>query len=456
MSALPAPALAIPPHNVDAERTVLGAMLVDNAAMDSVSDLEPSEFYREAHRRVFSAMLRLRDTGAAVDLVTLKDELARTGMLDKIGGAAYLGSLVDGLPRMSKVGQWAKIIRRNALCRRVALVADKMHEAATEADQEPEGLIERSIGALLALAGKAGGEGFLDNKELTKRALREIEDQANSPDGILGLRTGLIDLDRRLQGIRPGQLGIIAGRLKSGKSVLALQLAEYVADVATAEKKGRAVLFTLEMSGVALTKRRLASRALVPVNLLHAAEGRLRDEKWADLVKAANRVSAPDLMLCSSAYTVPRMRSLCRQVQAEHGLVLVVVDYLQLTKATRKHDKRHSEVAEVSADLKRLAIDLDVPVVAVAQLNRAPEGRKDKTPTMADLADSDALGRDCDWAVLIHRDPKGAGKHEADLIVGANREGWTGSVRVHFAGFATIFQNAAPTVEEALAHEEHD
>lgn len=441
------PPVATLPHNADAERTVLGACLLDNAALESVADLEPQDFYGQAHRLLFASMRRLAESGVAVDTVTLKDDLARTGNLDKVGGPVYLGSLLDGLPRMSKVGQWARIIRRNALFRRIATVATKMHEAALEADQQPEAVIERGMGALLALAGKVGAEGFLDNRELVKRALREIEEQANAPDGILGLRTGLADLDRRLQGIRPGQLGIIAGRLKSGKSVLALQLAEQVADAVSSQGHGRVVFFTLEMSGVALTKRRLASRSEVNVGRLFTAPPGLREARWGEVVKASGKVASPDLMLCSSAYTVPRMRGLCRQVQAEHGLALVIVDYLQLTQATRKHTQRHAEVAEVSSALKHLAMDLNVPVVAVAQLNRAPEARKDKRPSMADLADSDSLGRDCDWAVLIHRDPPKAGEQAkegiADLIVAANREGPTGDCRVLFAGFATTFKNLA-------------
>jgi len=454
------------PHSPDAERAVLAAILLDNAALATVGELEPREFYAPAHGRIFDAMQRLASAGEPVDAVTLVNALKRSGHLEAAGGPAYLGRLIEGMPRVANVAQWAREIRKHALSRRLAATARKLHDAALERGAEPEAVIERGLGALLALAGRASEEGFVSNAEVTKRAVVEIEQQAAAPGGVLGLRTGLDDLDRRLQGIRPGQLGLIAARLGSGKSILALQVAERVLldQIGHAEemrrrgeggpRASRVAVYSLEMSDVAITKRRLAHRAAVPVSALHAMRPEEREQALARIAWAFDWVSRPELMLSTSAYTVQRMRALCRQVQAEHGLALVVVDYLQLVRAQQRHERRYLEVAEVSGDLKALAQDLRVPVVAVAQLNRAPEGRADKRPTMADLADGDSLGRDCDWAILINKEPppkkgepRDANKGIAELILDKNRDGWTGPVRVRFAGHISAFQALSHAAE---------
>lgn len=443
------------PSNPEAERTVLGAVLLDNAAFDSAAQLiRREDFYSPAHGRIFEAMADLVRRGAPVDPVTLKAELVAGSALDRIGGQAYIAGLIDGVPRLSNVEQWCRIVRGHAVRRSLIRMASHLADASYDTDREPDDVIAKALDRLTALSRRVSPGEWLDNTQLYKAALHEIDLQSNEPDGILGLRTGLVDLDRKLQGIRRGQLGIIAGRLKSGKSVLAVQVAESVVSAAEIGEswagEGHVRVFSLEMSGIQLTKRRMSSAARVSLNRLHTQHPEQRTEAWAALARTAPRIQDGRLRISTQARRVDEMAAMLRREQARHPLALVVVDYLQLVEAQQRHRARHEAVAEVSASLKRMAVDLDVPVIAVAQLNRAPEARKDKTPCMADLADSDALGRDCDWAVLIHRDPpplKGqdprSTRNLADLILDANRDGWTGVVRVRFNRIAVQFENLA-------------
>jgi replicative DNA helicase len=421
------------PHDADAERTILGAVLVDNAALESAMGLiQQGDFYRAANGRIFAAMVALGKREEPVDPLTLKAELNASKDLEKIGGAAYIADLMDGVPRVSNLEPWCRIVQAHSVRRRLVRMASGLADAAYDLDRDPDDVIAKGMEHFVALSRRLSPGDWLDNAALYTAALVEIEKQSNDPDGIMGLRTGIQGLDKKLQGIRPGQLGIIGGRLKTGKSLLAGQIGERVA-----EAGGRVRVFTLEMSGVQMTKRRIGSIARVAVNQLHYLSPAEREKRWARICGnvVVERVRDGRLQLATSARRVDQMAAMLSREQAKAPLSLVVVDYLQLVEAQGKHRARNEAIAEVSASLKRMALDLDVPVIAVAQLNRAPEARSGKAPTMADLADSDALGRDCDWAILIHRDPpapKGATNEPgtADLIVDANRDGYTGKVRV--------------------------
>lgn len=426
-----------------AERTVLGAVLVDNGAMASAATLEAADFYAPKHRTIYAALRRLIDRGDAVDVVTLRDALGH--QLEQAGGVAYLSGLADGLPRISNVGHWVRIIRDHAVRRALARYAGRLVEA-TERGDDPRELIDKSIGHLIQLARRSDPEGFLDNRVLCREAIEEIEAQAQAADGILGYRTGLIDLDRKLQGIRPGQLGLVCARLKHGKSILCLQISDRVAR----DHAGQEVaVFSREMSGKAITKRRLAAESAVAIGALHKVSGPELEQRMGDLAKATEWVSGDNVRINTTAETVPAIRALSQQLRGEGRLAMIVVDYLQLLKGTERQERRYLEVGEISADLKRLAMDLEVPVLAAVQLNRGSEARADRRPQISDAAESDHIGRDCDWAVLIHRDPPPA-KGEpaastrglADLIIDANRDGFNGTVRVrfnaHFQRFETL------------------
>ena len=437
------------PHDDNAERVVLGAALLSEAAFESASQLATGDFYREAHRSIFEAMGALAFVGRPIDLVSLKDQLARSRHLEAVGGPAYVGALVDGVPRMSNVDHWVRIVQNHARLRGLIHLGNRLAASAQAGESEPGELVDDAVSALLAQADK--GSGWCDNPQLVKAAVREIEEQAAATDGILGLRTGLLDLDRALQGIRPGTLGLIGGRLKQGKSVLALQIAEEVAR----EAEGRVVFFSLEMRAVALMKRRLSAEAMVSINRLHRADPDANAVRWERLNRAAAYCMKPELMINTGCRTVAQMRAAAREVQTKHGLALIVVDYLQLVTPSRRRERRDLEYADISAELLALAHALNAPVIAAAQLNRESEARPDHRPTMADLAGSDTLGRDCDWCVLIQRDlkpPKGetaeSYRNLADLWLAAHREGAGARARVRWNNVLARFENLAREGEE--------
>ncbi len=441
------------PHNADAERVVLGASIISPAAFESAQALAVADFYLSRHRHIFEALGVLAATGKPIDLVAVHDQLARAGALKEAGGPAYVGALVDGVPHMTGVDQWVRIIKDKARLRRLAQFGNALARDAAADTHEPSELVDEGVAALLAEADQ--GTGWCDNSQLVKAAVREIEDQAATRDGVLGLRTGLIDLDERLQGIRAGTFGVIGARLGQGKSTLALQVAEAVA----ATEEGRVVFFSLEMGGVALMKRRLASNGMVSINRLYRAEAPdVREQRWARIARAAKDCARPDLMLNTGCRTVAQIRAASRQIQAKHGLALVVVDYLQLIGTTRKRERRSLEIADVSGDLLQMAHALNVPVIAVSQLNRESEARPDHRPTMADLADGDSIGRDCDWCVLIQRDikpPKGGDevlyRNMAYLWLAKHREGASGKVEVRWNQVLARFENLAHEQREGVA-----
>lgn len=433
---LEAPQARMLPHDISAERTILGAVLVDGTALNSAAALlGRDDFYREAHQRIFHAMLALSERRESVDLVTLKAELSRRRALEGVGGAAYLAGLVEGVPRVVNLEPWCRILRRASALRRLAAIGSRLVNRAYEAEEEPEELVARVDAALLKLG--AGLSSSSEPRPLSagiKAASDRIEQRMTNPRGLVGYSTGLRDLDTLLQGIRPGSMGLIGARLGSGKSILGLQIA-----TAIAKQSDEAVLVSsLEMDLTELTERALSSDALVDTTRLHLAAPHDREARWTRLAHAAARLPQ-SLLVVEDAYTVADLRLHARQLQSSRGLAAVMVDYVGLMDAPADRFAREWEkVAAISKAMRRLAAELHVPVIVVAQLNREPEGGgKRRAPTMADLAGTDALGRDAHWAVLIDLEPpapKGHDPHStqglADLYVRKNRFGRKGVVRV--------------------------
>jgi replicative DNA helicase len=430
------------PHNDDAERTILGACLVDPQAFESAAALALADFYRQAHRRIFEAMGLLAQAERALDLVAVKDQLVRMDALEEAGGPKYLARLVDGIPNKINPEEWVRIVRDHARSR--ALIALGHRLAAQGYESEPGELADETVAKLLELADK--GTGWEDNRAALKRALLEIEERSRVPDGVLGLRTGLIDLDRRMQGIAPGSFGVVGARLGQGKTTLALQVA-----LAQKEQAHRVVVFSLEMGGSSLMKRLLGYEANVAVNRLHqqkAEAPEVFEKRWARIGKAFGVLAGTNIMLNTGCRTVAQMRAAAREVQVKHGLALVVVDYLQIVQPPRRRERRPLEIADISGELLQMAHGLNVPVVAVSQLNRESESRPDHRPTTGDLADGDSIGRDCDWCVLIQRDikpPKGENadkyRNRAYLWVAKHRDGVAGKVEVAWDPAVGRFEN---------------
>jgi replicative DNA helicase len=431
------------PHNADAERTVLGAVLVDNAAFNSAAEiLTRDDFYREGHRRIFDAMAALAERSHPIDLVTLKDELVRESALEAVGGAAYLGSLVDGVPRITNVDQWAKIIKEKAVLRNLIHAGNRIVQSAFEADEDAALILDRAEKSIFDIAERRIRQGFVGIREIVKESFRTIDQLSQSKDLVTGLPTGFVDLDEKTSGLQKGDLVIVAARPAMGKTSFCLNVAQN-ASLRSGETIG---LFSLEMSKEQLVLRMLCADARVDAHRLRT--GKLQEKDWARLAKAYADLSNSRIYIDDSAMVTPlEMRAKCRRLKAEHGLGLIIVDYLQLVTGSGRIENRQQEISSISRSLKGLAKELAVPVIALSQLSRAPEARTDKRPQLSDLRESGAIEQDADIVMFIYREEEYKQTDEnrgiAELIIGKQRNGPTGTVKLAFIKEFTRFENIA-------------
>ncbi len=360
---------------------MLGAVLVDNAAFNSAAEvLARDDFYREAHRRIFDAMAALAERSQAIDLVTLKDELIRGSALEAVGGAAYLASLVDGIPRITNVEQWSRIIKEKAVLRSLIHAGNRIVHSAFEAEEEAGVILDKAEKAIFDIAEHRIRQGFVGIREIVKESFRTIDQLSQSKELVTGLPTGFVDLDEKTSGLQKGDLIIVAARPAMGKTSFCLNVAQH-ASAKTGETVG---IFSLEMAKEQLVLRMLCADARVDAHRLRT--GNLQEKDWARLAKAYADLSASKIFIDDSATLTPlEMRAKCRRLMAEHGLGLIVVDYLQLVSGAGRTENRQQEIASISRSLKGLAKELRVPVVALSQLSRAPEGRTEKRPQLSDL-----------------------------------------------------------------------
>jgi replicative DNA helicase len=429
------------PHNAEAERTVLGAVLVDNAAFNSAAEvLSRDDFYREAHRRIFDGMAALAERSQAIDLVTLKDELTRASALEGVGGAAYLASLVDGLPRIVNVEQWSRIIKEKAVLRNLIHASNRIVQSCYEAEDDVAAILDRAEKAIFDIAERRIRQGFIALKEIVKESYRTIDQLSQSKDVVTGLPTGFVDLDDKTSGLQKGDLIIVAARPAMGKTSLCLNIAQ-----AASQRTGETIgVFSLEMSKEQLVLRMLCADARVDAHRLRT--GSLGEKDWARLAKAYADLSASKIFIDDSATLTPlEMRAKCRRLKAEHGLGLVVVDYLQLVSAGGRVENRQQEIASISRSLKGLAKELECPVMALSQLSRAPEARQDRRPQLSDLRESGAIEQDADIVMFIYREeehkPTDENRGLAEIIIGKQRNGPTGTVKLAFIKEFTRFEN---------------
>jgi replicative DNA helicase len=360
---------------------VLGAVLVDNAAFNSAAEvLARDDFYRESHRRIFDAMAALAERSQPIDLVTLKDELIRGSALEAVGGAAYLASLVDGVPRITSVEQWSRIIKEKAVLRNLIHAGNRIVHSAFEAEEEAGVILDKAEKAIFDIAEHRIRQGFVGIREIVKESFRTIDQLSQSKELVTGLPTGFVDLDEKTSGLQKGDLIIVAARPAMGKTSFCLNVAQY-ASAKTGETVG---IFSLEMAKEQLVLRMLCADARVDAHRLRT--GNLQEKDWARLAKAYADLSASKIFIDDSATLTPlEMRAKCRRLKAEHGLGLILVDYLQLVSGAGRIENRQQEIASISRSLKGLAKELSVPVVALSQLSRAPEGRTEKRPQLSDL-----------------------------------------------------------------------
>jgi replicative DNA helicase len=435
------------PHNLEAERSVLGAILLHNDAFNLAAEvIDAGDFFRDAHRRIFDKMVKLAERGHAIDLVTLKDELGRSGEIDEVGGPAYLAALVDGVPRSTNVEHYARIIKEKATLRHLIFSANQILAHAYQAEEEADVILDQAEHAIFAIADNKIRDGFVSLRDLARSSLDTIEKLHGHKELVTGVPTGFTDLDEMTSGLQPSDLIIIAARPSMGKTSLVMNIAQHVGT-----KTDRTVgVFSLEMSKEQLFLRMLTSEARIDAHRLRG--GFLGERDWGRLAHAIGSLSESKIFIDDTpSIGVLEMRAKCRRLAAEHGLHLVIIDYIQLMQGRGRFENRTLELASISRSLKGLAKELQVPIVVLSQLSRAPESRSDHRPQLSDLRESGALEQDADVVVFIYREdlyvdksappPENAGI--AELIIGKQRNGPTGVVKLAFLREFTRFENLA-------------
>jgi replicative DNA helicase len=449
------------PWSNEAEQAVLGAMLLDqDAALKAAEFLDDTMFYREGHRLLFRAMIALTERGDVIDPVTLRDELARRGDLDRAGGMEYVATLIDVVPTAANVDYHAKIVRDKAVLRRLVEAATGIIQDVYEGRGTAGEVLDNAEHRVFQVAQFRRSEEFSRIKELIWPTMERIEQIQSGAGSVTGVPSGFLDLDHLTAGFQRADLVIVAGRPSMGKTALALNMVQHAA----IEHNVGVAIFSLEMSKDALVQRLLCSEGLVDAQRLR--RGQLRDDDYPKLARAAGLLGTAPIWIDDSASLTPlAMRSKARRLKAEHDIALVVVDYLQLMQGPGDSENRQQEISYISRSLKALAKELDVPVVAISQLSRAPEqrGGEHRRPQLSDLRESGAIEQDADVVCFIYRQefydgPVDSKTNEsiegiAEVIVGKQRNGPTGTIKLHFKKEYTRFDNYtardAPSPREA-------
>src|SRR3954468_5085946 len=435
------------PHNLEDERSVLGAILLHNDAFNLAAVvIDSGVFFRDAHRRIFDKMVKLSEHNTAIDLVTLKEELGRSGDLDEVGGPAYISALIDGVPRSTNVEHYARIIKEKATLRNLIFSANKILATAYAGEDEADLILDQAESAIFKIADDKVRDGFVSLRDLAQGSLDTIEKLHSRRELVTGVATGFTDLDEMTSGLQAGDLVIIAARPSMGKTSLVLNMAQHVGT-----KTDMTVgLFSLEMSKEQLFLRLLTSEARIDAHRLRG--GFLGERDWGKLSQAIGTLSEAHIFIDDTpSIGVLEMRAKCRRLKSEHGLHMVVVDYIQLMQGRGRFENRTLELASISRSMKGLAKELSIPVVVLSQLSRAPEARSDHRPQLSDLRESGALEQDADVVLFIYREdmymdksaPPADSQGVAELIVGKQRNGPTGVVKLAFLREFTRFENLA-------------
>ncbi|MGH9869429.1 MAG: replicative DNA helicase [Candidatus Polarisedimenticolia bacterium] len=430
------------PHNLDAEKSILGSILLENRALNQAQELlREDDFYREGHRRIYRAMSTLRERSAVIDLVTLKNELTRSGDLDGAGGAAYVASLVDGVPKSSNVEHYARIVKEKAVLRGLIDAAHHIQTMCFEGESQVQEVLDEAQKQIFALAEGQLATGFVPVRDVAGRTLEYIDKLHQHKEMVTGLATGFERLDELTSGFQPTDLVVLAARPSMGKTALALNISQSVAT-----RLGRAVgIFSLEMSKEQLFLRMLCAQARVDAHRLRT--GRLGKEEWARLTMAFGELTEAKIYVDDTpGISIFEMRAKARRLKSERGLDLLVVDYLQLMRGRGRYENRTQEVSDISRSLKGLAKELHVPLIALSQLSRAPEQRGgDHRPQLSDLRESGAIEQDADLVMFIYREevyrPTEDNRGMARLLIEKQRNGPTGTVDLAFIKEYTKFEN---------------
>jgi replicative DNA helicase len=442
-----------PPASLDAERAVLGAVLLDPSTLSTALEhVRKDDFFRDAHNRVFDAMCRLYERSGAIDLVTLSEELGVQGDLDRVGGTAYLATLLDAVPATTAMEHYARIVAEKALTRRMIYAAASVVEQGYTSGQTAREYLDSAERAIFEVLDNSSRHEAVPIKDALRKALERVQSLYERGQGITGVTSGFEKFDRITMGLQPSDLIILAARPGMGKTTFALNVACNAALVA----KASVLLFSLEMGAEQLVMRLLSSEARVELSKLRG--GRLDDRDWDDVANAAQRLAECSIYIDETPAISPlEVRARARRLKLENKCDLIMIDYLQLMSSSRQIQSREQQISEISRSLKELARELHVPVVALSQLNRGLESRTDKRPMMSDLRESGAIEQDADLILFIYRDeiynPDTADKGIAEVIIGKHRNGPTGSVRVKFFNaftrFDNLFEDDGPSFRES-------
>jgi replicative DNA helicase len=441
--------IKLPPHSVEAEQSVLGGLLLDNSAWDKIADLvAESDFYRHDHRLIYRHISKLIEHTRPADVITVSESLESSAELQNVGGLAYLGALAQNTPSAANIRRYAEIVRERAVLRKLAEVGSEIAESALNPmGREAAELLDGAEAKVfeIAEAGARGGQGFVDIKPLLTQVVERIDElfQRENPNDVTGIPTCFTDLDSKTSGLQPGDLIIVAGRPSMGKTAFSINIAENVA----IETGMPVAIFSMEMSGAQLVMRMVGSVGRLDQHKIRT--GRLQDDDWQKLTYAVGKLNdAPIHIDETPALTALDVRARARRLHRQYGkLGLIVIDYLQLMSGKGAGENRATEISEISRSLKALAKELDVPVIALSQLNRSLEQRPNKRPVMSDLRESGAIEQDADVILFIYRDevynPDTQDKGIAEIIIGKQRNGPIGMVKMTFLGEYTRFENYA-------------
>ena len=433
----------MPPASIEAEQAVLGAMLLKpDAVTTAAEELSADDFYRETHRLIFEAMMELKERTEPVDLVTLTEQLKKADKLAKIGGIPALSLIANSVPTAANVHYHARIVHEKAQLRSLINAATEIASAAYESADEVEDIMDNAEKRILAVSSGKRSKDFVPLQEILLDTLEQIDARYNNKGSITGLPTGFTELDHLTAGLQKSDLILVAARPSMGKTAFTLNIAAHV----VLRAKEPVAFFSLEMSKEQLVQRLLCSEGRIDSQRLRVGE--LEEKEWGDLIDTANRLSAAPLYIDDTpGITVMELRSKARRLKAEHGLSLIVIDYLQLMqgRASKNGDNRQQEISEISRSLKALARELNVPVIALSQLSRSVESRQIKRPMLSDLRESGSLEQDADIVMFLYRedyyDPETENKNITEVIIAKHRNGPVDTVDLTFLKQFTKFGN---------------
>ncbi len=431
----------IPPQHIEAEQSVLGGILIENEAINKVLEvLAPEDFYREAHRKIFDAMIALSERDEPADLITMTNELRKRGHLEEIGGASYLASLIDSVPTAANIEYYARIVREKAVLRKLIETSTEIITQSYQDRSDVESFLDEAERSIFEISERRVKPSFYSIRQIVKESLDTISKLYEKKELITGVPSGFKDLDKMTAGFQPSDLIIVAGRPSMGKTAFCLNIVQYAA----IERRIPIAIFSLEMSKEQLVIRMLCSQSQVDGNRLRT--GFLQESDWTKLTLAAGTLyDAPIYIDDTAALSVLELRAKARRLKAEHHLGMIVIDYLQLMKGRSRAESRQQEISEISRSLKALAKELNIPVIAVSQLSRKTEERHGNRPQLSDLRESGAIEQDADVILFLFREEvynrQEDNQGKAEVIIGKQRNGPIGKVDLAFLDRFTTFKD---------------